>query len=100
MIIYNHRKNKRPDGEYERMIPMKCKMMTWDEFREMCREDAESWYYNGYSSDELTAEDILNEYEESFFSDNTDDEYDALTSYFTPDEVAQKTLDYLEEMEG
>lgn len=79
---------------------MKCKMMTWDEFREMCREDAESWYYNGYSSDELTAEDILNEYEESFFSDNTDDEYDALTSYFTPDEVAQKTLDYLEEMEG
>lgn len=79
---------------------MKCKIMTWDEFREMCREDAESWYYNGYSSDELTAEDILNEYDESFFSDHTDDEYDVLTSYFTPDEVAQKTLEYLEEMEG
>lgn len=81
---------------------MKCKIMTWDEFREMCREDAENWYYNGYTSDELTAEDILNEYDESFFCDRTEDEYDydALTSSFTPDEVAQKTLDYLEEMEG
>ena len=74
---------------------MKCKIMTWDEFREMCREDAQSWYYNGYSSDELTAEDILNEYPEGYFCDS-----DVLTSYFTPDEVAQKTLDYLEEMEG
>lgn len=79
---------------------MKCKIMTWDEFREMCREDAQIWYYNGYSSDELTAEDILNEYPEDYFCDSTDDEYDVLTSYFTPDEVAQKTLDYLEEMEG
>ena len=79
---------------------MKCKIMTWDEFREMCREDAQSWYYNGYSSDELTAEDILNEYPKDYFCDSTDDEYDVLTSYFTPDEVAQKTLDYLEEMEG
>lgn len=79
---------------------MKGKIMTWDEFREMCREDAQSWYYNGYSSDELTAEDILNEYPEDYFCDSTDDEYDHLTSYFTPDEVAQKTLEYLEEMEG
>lgn len=79
---------------------MKCKIMTWDKFREMCREDAQSWYYNGYTSDELTAEDILNEYPEDYFCDRTDDEYDGLTSCFTPDEVAQKTLDYLEEMEG
>lgn len=79
---------------------MKCKMMTWDEFREMCREDAQSWYYNGYTSDELTAEDILNEYPEDYFCDSMDDEYDDLTSYYTPDEVAQKTLDYLEELEG
>lgn len=79
---------------------MKCKIMTWDEFREMCREDAQSWYYNGYSSDELTAEDILNEYPEDYFCDSTDDEYDVLTSYFTPDEVAQRTLEYLKEMEG
>ena len=79
---------------------MKCKIMTWDGFREMCREDVQSWYYNGYSSNELTAEDILNEYPEDYFCDSTDGEYDVLTSYFTPDEVVQKTLDYLEEMEG
>ena len=86
---------------------MKCKIMTWDEFREMCREDAQSWYYNGYTSDELTAEDILNEYQDDYFCDSTDDyfcdstddEYDIFTSYFTPDEVARKTLNYLKEME-
>ena len=77
---------------------MKCKIMTWNEFREMCREDAQRWY--GYSSDELTAEDILNEYPEDYFCDSTDDDHDDLSSCFTPDEVAQKTLDYLEEMEG
>ena len=79
---------------------MKCKIMTWDEFREMCKEDAQSWYYNGYSSDELTAEDILNEYDESFFSDSMTDEYDDCSSCFTPDEVVQRTLDYLKKMEG
>ena len=79
---------------------MKCKIMTWDEFREMCKEDAQSWYYNGYSSDELTAEDILNEYDESFFSDSMTDEYDDCSSCFTPDEVVQTTLDYLKKMEG
>lgn len=75
MIIYDYRETQRPDSEYERMIPMKCKIITWDEFREMRREDAQSWYYSRYSSDDLS-------------------------SCFTPDEVAQKTLDYLEEMEG
>lgn len=79
---------------------MKCKIMTWDEFRGMCEMDAQNWYYSGYSFNELTAEDILNEYDESFFSDSTDDDHDDLTSCFTPDEVAQKTLDYLKEMEG
>lgn len=78
---------------------MKCKIMTRGEFREMCMEDAQSWYYNGYTSDELTAEDILNEYDESFFSDSTDDDHDDLSSCFTPDDVAQKTLDYLKGME-
>ena len=66
----------------------------------MCKEDAQSWYYNGYSSDELTAEDILNEYDESFFSDSMTDEYDDCSSCFTPDEVVQRTLDYLKKMEG
>ena len=82
---------------------MKGKIMTWDEFRVLCEMDAQNWYYCGYTSDELTAEDILNEYDESFFSDsiNDDDEYDDLSrAVFTPDEVAQRTLNYLKEMEG
>lgn len=79
---------------------MKCKIMTWDEFRDMCKMDAQNWHLSGYSSDELTAEDILNEYDEDYFSDSTNDEHDDLSSCFTPDEVAQKILDYLEEMEA
>lgn len=79
---------------------MKCKIMTWDEFNDMCEMDAQNWYYSGYSSDELTAEDILNEYDESFFSDHMGYDHDDCSSCFTPYEVAQKTLDYLEEMEG
>lgn len=77
---------------------MKCKIMTWNEFRGMCGMDARNWYLSGYSSDVLTAEDILNEYPEDYFCDSTDDDHDDLSSCFTPDEVAQKTLNYLKEM--
>lgn len=78
---------------------MKYKIMTWDEFRAMCKTDAENWYHSGYRYNEITVDDILNEYDESFFSDIMNDNHDDLTSCFTPDEVAQKTLDYLKEME-
>lgn len=78
---------------------MKCKVMTWDEFRAMCETDAFNWYYSGYSFDEVTVEDILNEYDESFFSDSTNDKHDELSSCFTPAEVAHITLQYLKEME-
>lgn len=79
---------------------MKCKIMTWEDFRSMCEMDAQNWHLSGYTSDELTAEDILNEYDDDYFSDNTNDEYDDLSNCFTPDEVAQRTLDYLKKMEG
>lgn len=78
---------------------MKGKIMTWDEFRVLCEMDAQNWYYSGYTSDELTAEDILNEYDKEYFSDSTDDEHDDISSCFTPDDMAQRTLDYLKEME-
>lgn len=81
------------------MVHMKGKIMTWDEFRVRCKMDALCRYYSGYSSAELTAEDIINDYDESFFSDSPTDEHDELSSYFTPDEIAQKTLDYIKEME-
>lgn len=79
---------------------MKAKIMTWDEFREMCREDAYNWHHSGWTSDRITAEDILNEYPEEYFSDDTDDEYDDLSSAFTPAEIADKTLEYLAEIEA
>ena len=78
---------------------MKAKIMTWDEFREVCREDAHNWYHSGWESDMITADDILNEYPEGYFSDDTDDDYDDLSSAFTPAEFAAKTLEYLEEIE-
>lgn len=60
---------------------MMAKVMTWDNFREVCREDAANWYQGGYTADELT-----------------DDEYDDLSSAFTPAEFAAQTLEYLAEM--
>ena len=79
---------------------MKAKIMTWDEFREVCREDAYNWYHSGWTSDKITADDILNEYLEGYFSDDTDDDYDDLSSAFTPAEFAAKTLECLEEIEA
>lgn len=78
---------------------MKAKIMTWDEFREVCREDAINWHNSGWTSDKITAEDILNEYPEDYFEDDTADEYADLSSAFTPAEFAAKTLEYLEEIE-
>lgn len=79
---------------------MKAKILTWDDFREFCREDAYNLFYSGCTADELTAEDILNEYTDEYFEDDTTDEYDELSSAFTPEEFAAKTLEYLEEIEA
>ena len=79
---------------------MKAKIMTWDEFREVCSEDAYNWYHSGWTSDKITVDDILNEYPEDYFTDSTDDDYDELSSCFTPDEFASKTLEYLEQIEN
>lgn len=78
---------------------MKAKIMTWDDFREMCREDAVNWHDSGYKASDLTAEDILSEYDSEYFCDDTNDDYDDLSSAFTPAEFAAKTLEYLEEIE-
>lgn len=78
---------------------MKAKIMTWDEFREMCREDAAILHDSGYKTSDLTAEDIISEYDSEYFCDDTDDDYDDLSSAFTPAEFATKTLEYLEEIE-
>lgn len=78
---------------------MKCKILTWEDFREVCKEDAYKWYNAGYIKEELTEEDVLNEYPEDYFEDDTDDDYDELSNCFTPKDFAQKTLEYLGEIE-
>ena len=79
---------------------MKGKILTWDEFREVCREDAFNWHRAGWSFSEITEEDILNEYPEDYFSDGTGDDYDELSSCFTPQEFAAKTMEYMEALES
>lgn len=78
---------------------MKAKIMTWDDFREVTRADAVNWHDSGYKASDLTAEDILSEYDSEYFCDDTNDDYDDLSSAFTPAEFAAKTLEYLEEIE-
>lgn len=77
---------------------MKAKVLTWDEFREVCYEDACNWKQNGDTADTLTEGDIINEYPDDYFTDTTETEHDELSSAFTPSEFAGKTLEYLVEM--
>ena len=79
---------------------MEGRIMRWDDFRAMCRLDARNWYHDGYTSGTLTTADILGEYPEGWFENSTDDDYDELSSCFTPQEVVLKTLQYLEEIEN
>lgn len=78
---------------------MRGKILTWDEFRAYCKEDAYYWHESGYSIADVTEADILGEYTDDYFTDSTDD-YDELSSCFTPDEFAAKTLEYLGEIEN
>lgn len=79
---------------------MSGRIMRWDDFRAMCRLDARNWHRQGYTSDTLTTKEILSLYREGWFEDDTDDDYDDLSSCFTPQEVALKTLQYLKEIEN
>lgn len=76
----------------------KYKFLSWQLFRAICHTDAELWHDQGYTADELTADDILNEYPEDYF-DATEYEANALERCFTPQEFAEKTLEYMEAME-
>lgn len=79
---------------------MRGKILTWDEFREYCKEDAYHWRESGYTTANVTADDILGEYSDDYFTDSTDDDYNELSSCFTADEFAAKTLEYLGEIEN
>ena len=77
---------------------MKAKVMTWDEFREVCYTDACNWFNSGYSANDLTEGDILIDYPDDYFLDTTDIECEEESRAFTPSDFARKTLEYLAEM--
>ena len=80
---------------------MKAKIMSWDEFRGACQYDAQVWHDNGWTAEEITKYDILNEYPDDYFEDYTDDDaVDYSTdSIFTPDDFAKETIAYMREIE-
>lgn len=72
------------------------KIMSWEEFREVCRADAYAWVIeNTYKPDDLTDALILGEYPDDYFIEITegDEEYiDYNTeSIFTPEDFASET---------
>ena len=78
----------------------KYAVLTWDKFYELAMTDAQLWKDAGYDSSCLTVEDIINEYDAPEDLFNSAVYYaDATTSSFTIEEVAEKTLEYLEELE-
>ena len=79
---------------------MRGKILTWDEFREYCKEDAYHWHESGYSIADVTEADILSEYSDDYFEDDSDAEYNEFSSCFTANEFAAKTLEYLGEIEN
>ena len=79
---------------------MEGKILTWNDFRDVCKEDAYNWKHAGWTAKELSEQDILNEYPEDYFENDTSEECDDLSRCFTQKEFAQKTLEYLEEIEN
>ena len=79
---------------------MEAKVLTYDKFREICKEDAYNWHNTGWFANEITEYDIIHDYPDNYFSDNTESEHDDLSSAFTPSEFAKQTLEYLEEIES
>lgn len=77
---------------------MGYKILTWDEFREVCTKDAYNWIHCGYTADELTESDIISEYSDDYF-DSEYQETDELSSCFTPHDFAEKTIDYIRELQ-
>ena len=83
-----------------------AKILSWDEFREDCMTDAQLWHDQGWRSDKITTEDIMNEYPDDYFDEYpeeelTDEYIDFSTDrYFTPEEFAERTIEYMQELEA
>lgn len=77
---------------------MKGKILTWNDFRAVCKMDAKSWAESGWKSTELSMKDILSEYPKDYFEEYSGHECNGMY-LFTPEDFAAKTLAYLEELE-
>ena len=75
------------------------KILSWDDFREYCKADAHLFFESGYTADDLTTADIIAEYDKNYFCDDINSSHDDLSSCFTPEEFAKKTLEFLKELE-
>lgn len=91
---------------------------SWDTFREMAMSDSENWKANGNTANDLTTEDIVNEYpdfdkysfetendynikvfetEEEAYAFRNENRDESLYSVFSLEEIAEKTLEYMED---
>ena len=61
-------------------------------------DDAELWLDQGYTADELTEDDILNEYPDDYFDADENEETDEFSFLSTPHDWAAATLDCLREL--
>ncbi len=81
---------------------MMCKVMTYEQFREMVKEDAYLWFQNGTKADDLTAKMILNEYPKDYF-DFDGEEEDELPEWrgrcWSPEEIVEGTISALRDIE-
>ena len=77
---------------------MMYKFLSWDTFREICRDDALNWYHSGYTAAELTPADIINEIPAEYWEDV---EYapDDTHRSFTAQEIAEATIEVLAQIE-
>lgn len=82
-----------------------CKLMSWENFRETCRDDAYLWNDNGYTADELSNSDILGCYDGDYFADDPDDPETNeridwnIENLFTPEDFCNMTRQYMREIE-
>lgn len=79
---------------------------SYENFRNMAKDDAYAWSQNGYKADELSNDDIINEYGNDFISQlmTEEDAYKELNLHddtygvFSLDDLCEKTRDYLQDI--
>lgn len=79
---------------------------TYEDYRNMAKDDAYAWALNDYKSDELTNDDIINEYGNDFIAQlmTEEDAYEELNKYddtygiFSICDLCDLTREYLQKI--